>query len=490
VLSEIRILDIPDKALASKFGDNLQPDLLYIESILVSTGENANDDVFLAEEMWKARSSPIYKPMDWEHNTGQEMLEEVEGHSPKNVIKGNQIIGVMYNTHVATKDGNIIAEATEQAQIPADFHIVNRGVVYKYLFPNVAARIVRDAKAAKLFVSMEAWFKRYDYKVGNRIIARNNDTAFLDQHLRANGGNGSFKTERVGRVLRDITFGGVGFVANPANKDSIIQSFTNATISNRIDESLQPHILGELSLLNPEEAINLMADMNIDMSAKAVEALAKVSELEKALSTKDAEFKALKVEADKLSSTVDVFSAALAGGAASVASLISKETVAKVESAKPTDYMNIIKDAVVSVLADKAAAIAHSDEMSKKVAALEIEKLTAQVEALFAGATIDPALKARVTKLAASLSGKERDEYLADTKGLLGLAAMPPWLDKEKDKDKKDKKKDEEEADAAVLNSIRTQASIPAGSDNATKPVDLAERMKSLAAILVAAGKE
>lgn len=497
VLAQLTISEVPDRAFAAKFGESLQPDLLYIESILVSTGENANDDVFLPDEMWKARSSPIYKPMDWEHNTGEEITDNTAEDKPRHVVRNNQIIGVMYDTHVMTKDGRVIGTDVDST-IPSDFHIVNRGVVYKYLYPSVAKRIVRDAKAGRLFVSMEAWFKRYDFKVGDKIIARNNDTAFLDQHLRANGGTGSFKTERVGRVLRDITFGGVGFVANPANKDSIIQSFTNANresnSQNSPDLSLEPHVLGELSLMNPEEAINLMADTGNDMSAKAVEALAKLSELEKTLASKDAEFKALKIEADKLSSTVDVFSAALANGASAVASLISKDIVDKVEAAEPHEYMNVLKDAVAKVVADKAEACSCRDSLQAKVASLELDKLTAQVDALFAGAEVASDLKARVTKLAASLEGKARDEYLSDTKGLLSLSGMPPWLkDKEDEKDKEKKKKDKaesEDADAAVLDSIKVEASIHAGSESASKPENLVEQMKSLASLLVAASKE
>ena len=74
---------------------------------------------------------------------------------------------------------------------------------------------------------MECIFKGFDYAVESpegeyHVIARGNNTAFLTQHLRAYGGGGVYQDHKVGRLLRNITFSGKGFVANPANPDSII----------------------------------------------------------------------------------------------------------------------------------------------------------------------------------------------------------------------------------------------------------------------------
>ncbi len=46
-----------------------QPDLALVVAILVSTGWNKNDDIFTPEEVWKARSSPLHKPMNDEHQS-------------------------------------------------------------------------------------------------------------------------------------------------------------------------------------------------------------------------------------------------------------------------------------------------------------------------------------------------------------------------------------------------------------------------------------
>ena len=109
-----------------------QPDLLFMRSILVSTGENKNDDVFLPEEMWNARSTPILKPVDWEHNTGRELTAAERLENPKKVVVDNQTIGVMYNAYAIDENGEIIDEAKASAsdfEVPKKFHIVDEAVI-------------------------------------------------------------------------------------------------------------------------------------------------------------------------------------------------------------------------------------------------------------------------------------------------------------------------------------------------------------------------
>ena len=45
-----------------------QIDLYYLESVLVSTGWNKNDDVFMSEATWEARSTPEDKQFNFMHN--------------------------------------------------------------------------------------------------------------------------------------------------------------------------------------------------------------------------------------------------------------------------------------------------------------------------------------------------------------------------------------------------------------------------------------
>lgn len=490
ILAKANLIDVPDKASASN--GVLQPDLLYFDSILVSTGENLNDDVFLHNEMWNARHSPVFKPVDWEHETGHEIVENLNTDKPKHVVRGNQIIGVMYAASVLTKDGKQIPENEAAAMVapPTEFHIANKAVVYKYLFPNIAAKIANDARAGRLFVSMEVWFKRYDYKLGNKIVARNSETAFLDTHLRAKGGNGIYNGERVGRVLRDLTFGGVGLVANPANVDSVITSLTNASATNNIDDKIQGSILGELSLLNAKEALESMADTT-DMNDKT-------AELAKTLAAKDEELKTVKTEAEKLANTVNVFSAALASGAEGIAKLLGDDVVAAIASAKPTEYMKVLSDGVAKLVSASKLASDEVAKLSKQLAELEAAKtlaeVTAKVDSIFSALNKGEAtdkLKAKVIKLAVGMSVADRDEYLKDTAELLSLAEKPAFM-KEKDKEKKMEEEcaSEDNADAAILDHVKAQAGVlPAGSSDVGNQ-DLTERMKTLASALLGYGKD
>lgn len=476
IVSPVKIIEAPMRTTASSNGD-VQPDLLYIESILVSTGENANDDVFLPSEMWAARKSPIFKPMDWEHNTGSEITDRIASDEKhRSVIQDNQIIGVMYDIAIVDGAGNHIDEALAEKMEspPENFHILNKGVVYKYLFPSLASRIAKDASAGRLFVSMEAWFKSYDYKVGNKIVARNTSTAFLDNHLRANGGIGNYKGEKVSRILRGITFGGIGFVANPANKDSVIRSITNA--------SQESNNSGELSIAKEAQAMSDGNDVNV-----------KILELEKSLATKDAELASLKSESAKLTATVDTFSTALAAGAENIAKLLGDDVVSAVADAKPTEYMGILHNGVAALMAKAKDSTSKLDEAKAKISELEksivASEVSAKVGEIFASIEQTEAmvaLKARVSTMALSLDNDARAAYLEDTKALLGLAAKPPFMKK----DDKEMEDEEEEADASILENVKTSASaMTAGAPDAAGSNNMVERMSSLATLLLAAGK-
>jgi len=71
-------------------------------------------------------------------------------------------------------------------------------------------------------------FKGFDYGLINeatgeyKILSRSNQTSFLTKYLRSYGGTGKYDNYKIGRVLRNITFSGKGYVDKPANPDSII----------------------------------------------------------------------------------------------------------------------------------------------------------------------------------------------------------------------------------------------------------------------------
>ena len=87
-----------------------------------------------------------------------------------------------------------------------------------------------------MVANMLAWnvfFNNFDYGLIDKasgtykILDRNHDTAYLTKYLRAYGGMGEFENYKIGRVLRNITFSGKGFVDKPANEESIIFTKNN-----------------------------------------------------------------------------------------------------------------------------------------------------------------------------------------------------------------------------------------------------------------------
>jgi len=213
--------------LRSKASEELDPDLLRMKSVLVSQGMNLNDDVFLKEELVRARSTGANKPVNIEH-------------------EDSDIIGHILSTYAVSKDGHIL-EDLDDIDIEEEIDIVNEAVIYAYIFPEIAGRIQSLASRNQLFVSVEAWFSEYDYLLGGEIIKRTEATSsVLEGHLRINGGDGNFQGKKVARVLRSIMFGGVGVVATPANPESLILEVgdvENAMASEEV--VLASHVIGE-----------------------------------------------------------------------------------------------------------------------------------------------------------------------------------------------------------------------------------------------------
>jgi len=198
----------------ANFGSEKKPkqrDLLYFTDIYVSQGWNLNDDIFLKDELLKSWDSVQYKPVDWDHDR-------------------DRIIGVVCASYITNKEGDKLT-AEEALAYDGDIDIVSESVVYKWLFPTEAQAVLCSADIDshdfnKYAVSMECYFSHYDYGFIDgevtKIVKRDEKTGHLDSYLRVNGGKGIFNGKKMGRVLRDITFGGKGIVKNPANIESVI----------------------------------------------------------------------------------------------------------------------------------------------------------------------------------------------------------------------------------------------------------------------------
>ena len=190
-----------------------QIDLYYLNSVLVSTGWNKNDDVFDIDETWAARNTPEDKQFNFMHDE-------------------NDIIGHITGNCVLNADGKVVADES----MPDKFDIITSAVIYKSWSDSEKRerihKMISEIEEGKWFVSMECLFNGFDYAVvtpdgSNSVIARDENSAFLTKHLRAYGGEGQYEGYKVGRLLKNISFSGKGLVNNPANPNSVILKETN-----------------------------------------------------------------------------------------------------------------------------------------------------------------------------------------------------------------------------------------------------------------------
>jgi len=273
-------------------------DLYYVQSILVSSSWNKNDDIFDKEEVWAARKTPEDKPTNLEHDE-------------------HNIIGHITANWPINEDGDIIDESTQPKDLPEKYHILTGSVIYTGFsntdLRNRALNLISEIESGNKYVSMECFFQGFDYGLLNNnngeysILTRNESTAHLTKYLRAYGGLGHHENYKIGRVLRDITFSGKGFVNKPANPDSIIFNSDNLKISKGyiiiepnnnyiiLSDNKEKNInLSKIGVsncyVNSKENINMNSDnqventeTNTDSSNQLTEALNLVSSLKNEL---------------------------------------------------------------------------------------------------------------------------------------------------------------------------------------------------------------
>lgn len=194
------------KSLASF--DSETPDLFRINSVLVSTGWNKNDDVFAQDQVWSAKATPVNKQFNYMHND-------------------SDIIGHITDSMTIDRDGNVVMD---DGSIPEELDIVISSVLYRaWSDPKSRERteqLISEILDGKWAVSMECIFSDFDYAIqfndGDKVLARSEESAFLTKHLRVYGGTGEYQGYKVGRLLKGFYFSGVGLVDNPANPRSII----------------------------------------------------------------------------------------------------------------------------------------------------------------------------------------------------------------------------------------------------------------------------
>lgn len=241
-------------------------DLFPIAAILASTNWNLNDDIFVAEEIWKAKDSPINKPFNIEHS-----CDDIIGH-----IVGSYCMNI--------EDGQVINPDSPIDWVPKNLHIVTDSVIYKRWHgnpskENIIADLIAEIKDHQWFVSMECYIEDFDYAMLNldtkniSMIRRDENTAFLTQYLRCYGGKGVYISDgkniphgeyRIGRILRSLEFIGKGLVKNPANVNSVIfaekinvnsEPFKRTVMNQEINETIETTETPETVMASTIEAL-------------------------------------------------------------------------------------------------------------------------------------------------------------------------------------------------------------------------------------------
>ena len=253
-------------------------DLYYVQSILVSSSWNKNDDIFDKAEIWMAKDTPEDKPTNLEHD------ESI-------------IIGHITSNWPISDDGSILAPETSLEALPDKYHILTGSVIYRGFSNPVlkerAEKLIAEIENGTKYVSMECFFKGFDYGLidkttgSYKILARDEKTSYLTKFLRAYGGMGEHDNYKIGRVLRNITFSGKGFVDKPANLDSIIftknlidSQKTNLEIEKNNDFNKSGVFISQSSTQSENNTMSLENDI-AEIKAK-LEASANVDELQAA----------------------------------------------------------------------------------------------------------------------------------------------------------------------------------------------------------------
>tara|TARA_R100001594_G_scaffold3481_3_gene13036 strand:- start:333 stop:1952 length:1620 start_codon:yes stop_codon:yes gene_type:complete len=421
--------------MGAKAENKEQIDLYYLSSVLVSTGWNKNDDVFDAQEMWDARSTPEDKQFNYMHNEA-----DIIGH-----ITGNYIVDF---------DGNVMDSQAEweEAGSPEEFNIITNAVLYKsWSDPSLRERmnnIVEEIEEGnKWFVSMECLFPNFDYALKDsqgefKVVKREEASAFLTKHLRAYGGTGKYEGYTVGRLLRNISFSGKGLVSKPANPRSVILN-DNKSFSESKSEFIT------VSSIKETDMSDVLQKQLDDVKAELVEARAANETMKQEMEAQKAE--AIEAQLKKFEETISAKDEAIASKSEEATEALAK--LAEVEEA--LSAAEAAKEEAVAKIAEieKAAALERRIASLKEagIEEEEIEETLAQFENLD-DSTFEFVVAKMYNKKAEMKKKDEKEEEEAP-------AAVAPKKVKAED-ELLDEETDEAEASAEELEEVEVQEDI------------------------------
>lgn len=385
-------------------GSVTDEDLFWFKSLLVSSGFNDNDHYFTVPELWTARHTPEDKPINIDH-----VQHDIVGHMVAAYVVGSDKI-------------SIVADDTPTDELPDQIHIVDPGVLYarweddklQERMDNTIAEISKGERS----VSMEVWFKSFEYVVQKadgsvEFIPRNKTTAHLTKSLRLFGGSGKVDGNRLGMVLKGLTFAGKGLVKDPANPHSEILETAESKDSKIISTKPEAIVAAGYEPETKKEEPK-MADANItpkdetDWKAKASE----LTTLVAALQTQVAEATAKLGEKDKTIEAVQAELATLKTASQKAARLDAIHTELKIQKdeagkAKAEAFLaplaTLSDENFVAVLKNQAslipAAPAKAEPVAQPLAELVPAKADAsQLDSIKPDASLDLAVPAPTAK--------------------------------------------------------------------------------------------
>ncbi len=391
-------------------------DLYFTKSILVSTNWNKNDDVFAPEPVWAARHTPSHKRTNIDHDE-------------------SSLVGHITETWALDGDGNLIPDHTVIDDLPELFHLANGAVIYtKWEDDDLVSRtseLIGQIEAGKKFVSMEALFSNFDYAIVTpekkyHIVARGQDTAFLTKHLKIYGGSGIYDGCSVGRLLRNITFSGKGYVDKPANPYSVIfndaKAFDHSTASTEnpfLTKSGVSILCSSSSSDNPNEdismpdsSVDLLRSQNDDLKQSVASLNDKVEKLTKSAS--EAGVKALEGQVEDLGGKLEATEKERDEANATIVTLTSEKEALGTQLTEANEAKDVLEKVATEAKeaqtkADRVASLVDGG-VDKEVATSKVETFASLNDDQFATISEDIIAAANFDKDAGRKDKKNDDK--------------------------------------------------------------------------------
>ena len=418
-----------------------QYDLYYLNSILVSTGWNKNDDVFDMGETWSAKDTPVDKQFNFMHDE-------------------SDIIGHITGSVVLDQDGNEVQDVSNIDK----FDIATSAVIYNsWTTPELKermAKVISEIEEGKWFVSMECLFNDFDYAVltpegEEKVVARDEASAFLTKHLRAYGGNGKYEGYTIGRLLRNIAFSGKGLVSNPANPRSVILNDVNPF------EGAQAEQITNSSInMETEDMSDVLKEQVEELKAELVTA----KEAAKALETE-----MTKQKDEEIQSKIEAFEAVVSEKDEAIAEAQAAVEAAQAKVAELEETIAKKDEELAEALAKIEAHEAEVKTMARRAALVEAGAEEEEVESIleaFAEATDEMFEQVVALKKKGNFPPKKEDEE-KEEEALKKMAQVDEVEAEEAEAEETDEAA--EEAEAEILEEVEEEAEaalVDSGDDS------------------------